>query len=185
MSKRRTAFDYVGYPDVLGHAIVKHRIGHKVSELVDTFWSYLDVDKNETTYCFGKRIQPWRDPTVANVLRVQLNTEQLKEIFYAPDNCVETETTVLEADEGEPWFLAWKGSKISHYYVRENSESKIWKQHKNEVTYKNGFEAGHTPSCPGELREPFAVRKKKIPKQRKGATTKTTVAALNIGYLHF
>ena len=36
---RRTAWDYVGNSDVLGHDIVKHRTGQNVSELVDTFWS--------------------------------------------------------------------------------------------------------------------------------------------------
>jgi len=153
--------------------------------LVDTFWSYFDVNKNETTYCFGKRNNSWNGPSVDNLVRFQLNTDQLKEIFYAPDNQVETDTEVLEADEGEPWFLAWKGRKISHYYVRKNSKSKIWKKHENEVIFTNGFEAGKPPSVPGELRKPFAVRKNKLPKKRTGPKTKPTVAALNTGYLHF
>jgi len=182
---RRTAWDHVGKPDVLGHAIVKHKTGQNVSELVDTFWSYFDVDKNETTYCFGKRNTTWHGPSVNNLVRFQLNTDQLKEIFYAPDTQVETDRNILEADEGEPWFLAWKGRKISHYYVREKPKSKIWKQHENEVTYVNGFEAGQPPSVPGELRKPFAVRKNKLPKKRTGAKTKPTVAALNTGYLQF
>jgi hypothetical protein len=157
---RRTAWDYVGSPDVLGHNIVKHRAGQNVSALVDTFWSYFDVGKNETIYCFGKRNIPWNEPTVDNLVRFQLNTDQLKQIFHAPDNVVETEREILEADEGEPWLLAWKGEKISHYYTRESSKSKIWKQHKNEVSYKDGFEAGHTPSNPGEVPKPFQIKKK-------------------------
>ena len=186
MSKmRRTAWDYVGPPDVLGHRIVKHRTGQNVSELVDTFWSYFEVDKNETTYCFGKRKTPWSEPTVENLVRFQVNTDQLKQIFLAPDNQVETEKEVLEADEGEPWFLAWKGKKISHYYVRDNSKSNIWKQHANEVSYKTGFEAGRTPSNPGELPKPFEIRKKKLPKTSKAVKTKPTVATLNTGFIYF
>jgi DNA repair exonuclease SbcCD ATPase subunit len=65
--------------------------------------STFDVDKNETTYCFGKRNVSWNGPTVDNLVRFQLNTDQLKQIFHAPDNQVETERDILEADEGEPW----------------------------------------------------------------------------------
>ena len=182
---RRTAWDSVGQPDVLGHNIVKHRTGQNVSALVDTFWSYFDVDKNETTYCFGKRRNPWNEPTVDNLVRFQLNKDQLKQIFQTPDTLVETEKEVLEADEGEPWFLAWKGKNISHYYVRDNSKLKTWKQHANEVSYKTGFEAGRPPRNPGELPKPFEVKKNKPPKKRKPDKTKPTVAASNTGFLFF
>ena len=182
---RKKAWDSLDRPDVLGHEIVKHRAGQNVCDLVDTFWSYFDVDKNETTYCFGKRRNPWSEPTVANLVRFQLNTDQLKKIFLAPDNYVETDSEVLEAEEGDPWFLAWKGRKISHYYVRDRSKSKLWKQHANEVSYTIGFEAGRTPRNPGELCKPFEVRKNIAPKKRKPDKTKPTVAALNKGFIYF
>lgn len=181
----KAAWDPVGNSDVLGHAIVKHKTGQNVSQLVDTLWSYFDVDKNETTYCFGKRPNAWNGPTQENLVRFQLNADQLREIFYA-DHHVETDKDTLEADEGEPWLMAWKGMRMSHYYVREHSKSKIWKEHANEVRYKHGFEAGHTPRNPGELPKPFEIRKNKLLKKlQRSVKAKPTVEALNTGNLHF
>lgn len=177
---RRVAWDHVKNRDVLGHALVKHKPGQNVSELVDTLWSYFDPDKNETTYCFGQMQEPWKGPTLENLVRFQLTTDHLRNIFYA-DHQVETENQILDVDEGFPWLLAWNGLPMSHYYVRDSYYSKTWRKHTNQVIFKNGLEAGHTPSDHGELPKPFRLIKKKPAKKRKDVKKNPTITSLSTG----
>lgn len=173
----RPQWKLVKVKDVLGHEIATHKVGTDICELADVFWSYFDIDKNETTYCCGKWMHTWNNPSRKDVARLKLDPNQLRKIFYT-EFFVETEEKVMEVNDGEPWLMAFKGLPLSHYYVRENSGSQIWKEHKSQVVYKEGYEAGHTPKQIHEIPKDLKLIRRKAPKKSKEVKETPSVAAV-------